>query len=343
MMQWNFDIQQSLTPTVLLDIGYSGSHGVHLTRDLELDQLNPQYLSLGTGLQSLVGNPFVPFVGTGPLSQPTVAQQQLLLPYPQFTSVNEINDTSASSIYHSLQVKVEKRLSHGVSFLLSYTTGKLISDTNTQQSPIGGNQTVANPTQNYYDLKAERGLSELDVAQSLVFSFVGNLPFGPSEPFFGGVHGLPAKLIGGWRVNGIFTAHSGFPLAINTAIPHGGNRPNSTGMSANLPTDRSDGEKVAEWFNTDAFIQPDPFTFGNVGRTLGNVRGPAFVNTDLSLIKTTHLTERLGLEFRAEAFNIFNNPHFYLPDTNMQDAGFGTITSTVSPPRQIQFALKFTF
>ena len=343
MMQWNFDIQQSLTPTVLLDVGYSGSHGVHLTRDLGLDQLNPQYLSLGTSLQNLVPNPFAPYIGTGALSQPTVAQQQLLMPYPQFTSIDEINDTSASSVYHSLQVKLEKRLSHGVSFLVSYTTGKLISDTNTEQSPIGGNQTIANPTQNFYDLKAERSLSEIDVAQSMVFSFVGNLPFGTSEPFFAGVHGLPAKLIGGWQVNGIFTAHSGFPLGITTAIPHGGNRPNSNGMNANLSTDRPDGEKVAEWFNIDDFLQPDPFTFGNVGRTLGNVRGPAFINTDLSLIKTTRLTERFGLEFRAETFNIFNNPHFYLPETNLQDAGFGTITSTVSPLRQIQFALKLAF
>ncbi len=343
MMQWNFDIQQSVTPTILLDVGYSGSHGVHLTRDLQLDQLNPQYLSLGTDLQASVANPFAAFVGVGPLSQQKVAKQQLLLPYPQFTSVDEINDTSGSSIYHSLQVKVDKRLSHGTSFLLSYTTGKLITDTNTQQAPIGGNQTIANATQNYYDLRAERGLSELDVAQSLVFSFVGNLPFGPSEPFFAGVHGLPAKLIGGWRVNGIFTAHSGFPLGMSTSIPLGGDRPNSTGVSANLPTSRPDGEKVAEWFDIAAFTQPGAFTFGNVGRTLGDVRGPAFINTDFSLIKTTHLTERFGLEFRAEAFNIFNNPHFYLPDTNLQDAGFGTITSTVSPPRQIQFALQFIF
>ena len=343
MMQWNFDIQQSLTPTLLLDVGYSGSHGVHLTRDYDLDQLNPQYLALGSGLQRSVRNPFAAFVGAGPLSQPTVAQQQLLLPYPQFTDVSVINDTSASSIYHALQVKLDKRVSRGVSFLLSYTAGKLITDANTQQSPIGGGQTVANSTQNYYDLKAERGLSELDVAQSLVFSGVWNLPFGPSELFFRNVHGLPAKLIGGWRVNGIFTAHSGFPLGLNTSIPHGGNRPNSTGVDASLSTGRTDGEKAAEWFNTDAFTQPDAFTFGNVGRTLGNVRGPGFINTDLSLTKITHITERLGLEFRAEAFNIFNNPHFYLPDTNLQDAGFGTITSTVSPPREIQFALEFSF
>jgi hypothetical protein len=343
MIQWNFDIQQSVTPTVLLDIGYAGSHGVHLTRDFQMNQLDPQYLSLGTGLQALVPNPFASFVTTGPLSQPEVARQQLLLPYPQFTSVDVINDTSASSIYDSLQIKAEKRLSHGVSFLLSYTNGKLITDTNTQQAPIGGNQTVANSTQNYYDLKAERGLSELDIAQSLVFNFVANLPFGTSEPLFSGVHGLPEKLISGWRVDGIVTAHSGFPLGISTSIPHGGNRPNSTGVSANLPTSRPDGEKVAEWFNTDAFTQPDPFTFGNVGRTLGNVRGPAFVNLDLSMIKTTHITERIGFEFRAEAFNVFNNPHFYLPDTNLQDAGFGTITSTVSPPREIQFALELKF
>ncbi|HEY3839868.1 MAG TPA: carboxypeptidase-like regulatory domain-containing protein, partial [Bryobacteraceae bacterium] len=110
-LQWNADLQQGLPGNIVLDIAYAGNHGVKLNAPREFDSLNPQYLSLGTGLQTLVANPFYGTISTGTLSQPTVARRQLLLPYPQYTSVNMINDSWGNSIYHALTVKAEKRFS----------------------------------------------------------------------------------------------------------------------------------------------------------------------------------------------------------------------------------------
>lgn len=341
-LQWNFDVQRQLPSDLLVDIAYVGARGLYLTNHLDMDTLNPTYLSQGTGLQKLVMNPFSSIVPTGSLAQPKVAASQLLLPYPQFTDVTEINSTWGSSIYHAMQLKVNKRTTHGVSFLASYTVGKLISDVSSQLAPIGEQNNVSG-IQNWYDLNAERSLSDIDIPQILIVSSVAQLPFGPGRRFFAGEHGIAGKLMGGWEATGILTEQSGFPLGLSVPIAGGGDRPNSAGISANLPSSRSTGEKVLEWFNTQAFTIPPAFTFGNVSRTLPNVRTPGLHNLDFSLIKQTRLTERVGLEFRAEAFNIFNQTHFWRPDTDMADPTFGQLNSTILNPREIQFALKLSF
>ena len=129
-LQWNADLQRALPGNLLIDVAYSANRGVHLAQPRDLDALPPQNLALGTGLQGLVPNPFAGTITSGTLAQPNVARQQLLLPYPQFTDVSLMNSTSGNSIYHSLQLKAEKRLSKGVSFLVAYTAGKMLSDTN---------------------------------------------------------------------------------------------------------------------------------------------------------------------------------------------------------------------
>jgi hypothetical protein len=176
-MQWNFDVQQQFPASVLLDIGYSGSRGEHLTSTFDRDTLNPQYMSLGSGLNTAVPNPFQPFVQIGTLSNATVAQRQLLLPFPQFLSVMEVNNPWGDSNYHSLQVKLVKRMSGGLSLLASYTWSKLISNVNSQNAPIGPSDNAG--VQNYYDLRAERAVSESDQPQNLVLNAVHELPFQP--------------------------------------------------------------------------------------------------------------------------------------------------------------------
>ncbi len=125
--------------------------------------LDPRYLSLGTGLTTQVPNPFRPYVSIGALANPTVSRRQLLLPFPQFLSVQEVNNPFGSSTYHSLQAKLVKRMSGGVSVLASYTWSKLISNVNAQNAPIG--PTDNTNVQNFYDLRAERAVSELDQPQ----------------------------------------------------------------------------------------------------------------------------------------------------------------------------------
>jgi len=341
--QWNFDLQRQLAGDILIDVAYAGSRGIHLGyRNREMDTLNPQYLSLGAGLNALVDNPFAGTITVGTLAQPRVARRQLLLPFPQFTGVTIINMTSANSIYHSLQLKAEKRYAAGLGLLLSYTAGKLISDAPSQVSPIGEINNNSG-VQNWYDLRSERAVSEQDVAQALTFSYVAELPVGKGKRLWGSVHGVTGQLLSGWQINGVSSYRSGFPLIVTAPIPGGGNRPNSTGRSAKITASRPRGEALERWFDTSAFLLPPSFTLGNVGRTLPDVRGPSRINHDLSLIKNTALAERRTLQFRAEFFNLFNEPAFWQPDTGMGSGQFGAIRQTVGLPRVIQFALKLTF
>ena len=194
-LQWNFDIQQQFPDAILFDVGYAGSRGEHLTSTFDHNTLNPSYLSLGTGLTKQVANPFQPYVGIGTLSNATVAQQQLLLPYPQFLSVQEVNNPYGASTYHSLQTKVVKRMSNGLTFLASYTWSKLISNVNAQNAPIGTSDNTS--VQNYYDLQAERAVSELNQTHNLIANGVYELPFGQGKYFLGHMNQVADKFVGG--------------------------------------------------------------------------------------------------------------------------------------------------
>ncbi|MCL5742309.1 MAG: carboxypeptidase-like regulatory domain-containing protein, partial [Acidobacteria bacterium] len=344
-LQWNADLQQALPHSFTLDIAYAGSHGVKLNQGREYNALAPQYLALGTGLQVLQNNPFYGLISAGALSQSKVAQRQLLLPFPEYTSVNMVNASWGNSIYHSMTVKAEKRFSSGINFLLSYTVGKLISDVPDSLSTYDNSTNSGlNPSvQNWYNLRAQRSVSELDVSQNLSFSYVFELPFGPGKALLPQVHGVAAKLIGGWQLSGIVSHRTGTPLILSAPIAGGGNRPNSTGVSAALDGGRSRQQEIAKWFDTSQFTIPSAFTYGDVSRTLPDVRGPGLTNLDISLVKNTTLHERVQLEFRAEAFNATNTPHLWLPNTGAASLQFGQINSTTGSPRVLQMALKVRF
>ncbi|MDZ4796601.1 MAG: carboxypeptidase-like regulatory domain-containing protein [Bryobacteraceae bacterium] len=342
--QWNFDVQRELPGQILVDVAYVGSRGVHLAfKNRQMNELDPQFLSLGTALNQQVNNPFFGSINVGTLAQRTVTRRQLLLPYPQFTGVNVINMTMANSIYHSMQLKVDKRFSSGIGILFAYTAGKLISDSNNTVSNNGGAANNPANTQNWYNLRLERSLSEMDVAQNFVISFVAELPFGPGKALFPGARGLSARLIGGWQLNGITSRRGGFPLSMSATIPGGGNRPNTTGQSAEINADRSRGEAIARWFNTAAFLQPASFTLGDVGRTLPDTRGPALFNQDVSLIKNTRIKEGVQLQLRFEYFNVTNTPSFSAPNTALGSGAFGRIQTTLLLPRVGQIAAKINF
>ena len=342
-MQWNFDVQQQFPASVLLDLGYSGSRGEHLTGTFDRDTLDPKYLSLANALTTQVANPFQSNVSVGALSKPTVSQRQLLLPYPQFLSVQEVNNPYGDSIYHSLQAKLVKRTSNGLTLLASYTWSKLISNVNAQNAPIGPSDTTS--VQNYYDLRAERSVSEMDQPQNFILNAVYELPVGRGHALLGGVPVAVDKIISGWRLTSILTEQSGFPLTLTAPGVGAGTRPNlAPGISPQIHGSRSNQQRALAWFNPAAFVTPPAYTFGMVGRTFTGVRGPGVQNLDASLEKDTHFW-RWDAAFRAEMFNVTNTPHFAMPDTAVQDPAFGTITSVLaSPPqREIQLALKLSF
>jgi hypothetical protein len=344
--QWNFDVQQQLPWSMLIDLAYVGNRGIYLAGAREFDTLPTSALARGTALLNTVNNPFFGQIQTGVLAQSTITAENLLRPYPQFTGLSIVNDTSGNSIYHSLQLKVEKRLSSGVSFLVSYTLGKLITDVPWAVSGIGGNN-GSGSYQNWYDLHTERALSAQDVTHSLSVSYVYQLPFGRGQLIGNNWKGPADWLLGGWQLNGITRLTTGNPLALSTSTNNtfslgGGSRPNSNGQNAALPSDRPTADKIQQWFDVSAFIQPGSFTFGNVSRTI-DVRAPGLVNFDVSLFKEIHLYERSALQFRAEFFNVLNHPNFSPPNTVLGNRAFGTISSLAALPRVGQLALKLTF
>jgi hypothetical protein len=344
-LQWNLDVQQALRQDLLLDVAYSASRGVKLNAERQFNALPPEHLALGTGLQTLVDNPFYPNIPTGTLAQPRVQRSQLLLPFPQFTGVTHENSSWGNSIYHSVAFKFEKRATKGVGFLLSYTIGKLISDVRNSHARNGAqvNSGLNTNVQNWYDLRSERAVAEIDAAQSLSFSYVAELPFGRGRRYLSGARGLGAKLAEGWQLSGFFACRSGFPLALSASIAGGGNRPNSTGQSAKLPGGRSRDDQVNQWFDTSAFTQPPSYSFGNVSRTLPDVRGPNFANWNMSLAKNVTLHEKMLLQFRAESFNFLNRPNFWRPNTVFGSLQFGQLNATTGLPRVNQLALKLIF
>jgi hypothetical protein len=294
-------------------------------------------------LQQLVPNPFFGIIkGGGSLSQPNVTRGQLLRPYPQFLNVLNFRPDAGNSIYHSFQARLQRQFSHGLSFLLAYTNSKSISDSDSITT-FDGN---APSTQNAYDRRADRSLAGTDISQRMVVSFIYELPVGRGRQIGQAMPKWLDFVLSGWQTNGVLTFQTGFPLPIsapNTSNSFSlGLRPSVIGDPA-LPDGRSRNDRLARWFNTAAFSQPAPFTFGNAPRTLPTIRDDGVKNLDFSLFKEFAVRERQRLEFRAEFFNLANRPQFAAPAIVFGSANFATVAAQRNTPRQIQFGLKYAF
>jgi hypothetical protein len=329
----------------LIDLTYAGNHGTHLiSGGYALNQLDPQYLSLGTALQNTVTNPYAGIV-PGSLGGATITRQQSLLRFPYYSAVTVRNPHMGNSIYHAGLLRIEKRFSQGLTFLASYTKAKLIDDSVATPIAFGNVEQVGTiGFQNSYNLRGERSLDPTDVAQRLVLSGVYEVPIGKGRKFAIS-NGILDGIIGGWQIQGLATIQNGVPVVITGANNNLATRPNSTGQSAKL-----DNPTPTAWFNTSVFVNPPLYTFGNVGRSLPDVRNPGVFQVDMSLIKNIHIAERFNLQFRAESFNVANHTNYGLvnggfsPGANGLNISstFGTIT-TARDPRSIQLGLKLNF
>jgi len=324
VQQYNLDLERQLPVDILLTLGYAGSHSTNILIDgMNLNVTSPSACgtipgyTLGCGLSTV---------------QP---------PYPQFGSIFNFQD-AGSARYDSLQIKVEsKSARHGLYLLMGYTYAR---NFDTGFSDNLGTSTGAT----YYPLpgtaKADWALSQIQLNHNFTASVIYSLPFGKGKRF-GSKWGRPVNaLLGNWAVNVIERITSGFPLFMvassnntNVTFASGANRPNQI-CSGHLshPT-------LAEWFNTECFIDPPPGELGNSHRTA--LYGPGFVNADFSAVKSFPLRfqEGVRLDFRAEFFNLFNHPQFFEPGSDVDSFDFGRITATVNNPRLIQFALKLSF
>ncbi len=315
---YNVNIQQSLTSSTVLQLSYIGSKGTKLFRVRDINQATP-----------------------GPAAT-RQSRRPFNARFPQFTFINYL-ETSANSNYNAFQAFLRNRLSNGLTLFVSYTFSKSIDDAS--NGIDSGTRGVSFP-QDSNNLRAERALSSFDVRHRFTANLVYDLKFLPSL-----LDGLPQRLTDGWQVSGIITSAGGIPITpfISTDISGTGelnDRPNLIGDPNTGP------RTVNQWFNTAAFAQPAAGTFGSAGRN--SIIGPRFNTVDLSLNKTTKITERFSVQFRSEFFNLFNHPNFSLPNVQFNSSAFGTIGETPDVtagnprlgeggPRVIQFGLKLIF
>ena len=333
-VQWNFDVQRELPAALLLDVAYVGTRGLKFSLNRQTNQLPDADLALGDGLRTLVANPFSGQIQTGQLANPTVARAQLLRPYPQFTTITSTAAGWAASSYHALQVKIEKRYARDLTLLASYTFSKMMD---MGAGTFGGETLGAGGIQNWNNLGAEFSPSTLDQTHRLVVNVVYSLPFFRKQTGFSG------HLLGGWQLGVIGSFYSGSPLGISSAVngtfaQGGGQRPNWSGMNPG-----KDKPTISEWFDPTVFSTPAAYSFGNAPRTFNSVRSDATRNIDLSLHKNTNLSERIAVQFRAEAFNLTNTPVFAPPNASYGSPTFGVVSSQANQPRVVQLALKLLF
>lgn len=346
LQSWNFNIQRVLPGQVSVEIAYSGSKGTHLVATRDVDQLNPKYLTLGSQLNDEVPNPYYGAITSGPLATPTITRGQSLRPYPQFTDVNSALATYGDSSYHAMFLTLQRHLSKGFSVSASYTWSKLID--NVIPSPNWGGFSGASfqigLPQNYWDPKGERSLSGYDIPQTLVVSYIYQIPLGQGKPLLN-KGGVLNSIVGGWQINGLTTFQSGTPVEIyggnSSGTFEGQQRPNWSGKNPTLHG--SITKRLNQYFDTTQFSYNAPFTFGNTPRLMPNLFQPGVDDWSTSLFKGMKFRDTLNLEFRAEAFNTFNRVQFDAPDTTINDSTFGQITGQQNSPRTLQLGLRLFF
>ena len=303
---WNLSVQQQVGSKTVAELAYVGSKGTKLLASRDINQPAPS------------------------TRQPNLPRN------PLFGEITH-QESSAASNYHSLQARLQQRLTAGLSLLGAYTFGKSIDNASGIFSSTGD----PNYPQNSFNMAAERGRSGFDVRHRFSLSYSYELPFGKNHK------GAAKALLDGWQTYGVITLQTGRPFTVallpefdnsNTGISNlgflGNDRPNLAGQA------RLDNPTVERWFNTAAFAVPRFGSFGNSGRNI--VDGDGYQNVNFSLLKNTSIREKATVQFRAEFFNLFNHPNFGLPDNFVGSPSFGRVLSAESP-RRIQFGVKLIY
>ncbi len=385
---WNLDIQRQITTNLVVSVAYVGSKGTHLPAlNIIPNQVNPSFLSLGNDLtmdvscltlltcpNAIAAGIKLPYAGfTGNINQ-------ALRPFPQYGDFNQEDnsfspDRTGNSTYNAMQLQVDKRFAQGLSFLVSYTVSKNLTDADSSGPGVSGfigtNEFIG---QNSYQRTAEKAVSELDTPQSLVASFFYDLPVGRGKRYWNG-GGLADRVVGGWYVSGVGSYKSGLPTEVYG--PCGGTAGDVlfagchfTGAArVNVVPGVNETNKsnfspfTMPFWNPAAFSAAGPLTFGNEPRSLSAARTFGSRDEDFTLGKKTRIFgEKATIDFRAEFFDIFNR-HIYQPISGSPQldspfiplgspgcsganqhfaCGFGSITNA-SGPRTIQFALKIAY
>ncbi len=316
-MMWSMDMQQQLTPSMVFDLGYYGSAGRHLIGVVDINQA-----PLG-GFQALGI--------TGPVSAGDTQKLNQIRPYQGYASIDLFSPVFTSN-YNSLQTSLTKHFTENSMVVLNYTWSHALG---TASSDYRAPQYSA-------DIRAEYGDLDYDRRSIFTANYVYDLPF------FKHQEGFVGHTLGGWQVSGILYANTGSHITATASRDPGGlglRDPNTfEGGRPDIIGDPNSGvpHTITQWFNTSAFalVPAGVIRPGNEPR--GTIVGPGYFRWDTSLFKNMKFTERLNLQFRAEAFNVLNHTNFNNPITSYTSSLFGHIT-TARDPRQLQLALKLLF
>jgi Carboxypeptidase regulatory-like domain len=336
VQQFNVDVEQEVPGQVVLTVGYAGSRGAHiLMYGNDLNTAGPSACGVVSGYT----------IGCGPNGA------AVPLPYPNFpfNAIFAINDAGSTS-YNSLQIKAEtKSARHGLYALVGYTYSHTYDD-----GLSDGLGSVLSapffPLPNWQ--KLDWAPSQIDLNQSFVASVLYDLPFGKGKVFGDDWNSAANALLGNWQLGAIEKITSGFAVPVIDSLNQAGNTFENGGNfdNYNRPNQVAGcnpyaaNHQALQWINPNCFALPPAGQLGDASRV--PVFGPDFVNTDFSVIKRFSMPwENIGLDFRAEFFNLFNHAQFAMPlsDVNPNVGGFGRIDATVNNPRLIQFGLKLTF
>jgi hypothetical protein len=333
VQEYSFGTQTQITPSLVLEVGYSGARGLHLIEERSVNQA-----SLASASDPINGQ-----------TTNTFANIQSRVPYIGFSSslMSQI-ESAGASWYNALLVSLNKRFSHGLQAQVSYTWAKDLSTAYATTTGPNGGSVLGNQN----DLAAGYGPDNFVRPQRLVINYSYQLPKLPTNNVFA------QAALGGWSVQGVTTFQTGHYLTVgdtNSTNVYGITTDRASVSGTCSPgqyvTSGSTTSKLSDYINKSCFMAPAVVGddgvatgFGNAG--VGILRGPSELNFDFSLFKNFpihKIRDSANLQFRAEFFNIFNHPLFQDPDTSFTDAAFGQITNTYGNPRIVQLALKLSF
>ena len=346
VQQYSLDLQRELPDGNVVSVGYMGSRSERLsmggTQDatVNINQLDPLYLAMGSALLELVPNPFFGSATFGNLSRSaTITRGQLLRPFPQFDNVLAHRVNLATARYNALVLQWNKRMRRGYALNANYTFSRLMDN------QFGENNTYSNrlgSAQNNDSLDSEYGYSLLDVPHRFNFTATVQLPFGDGRRWLS--HGgLGGTLFGGWALTMAGRYQSGFPLQIwqssnNSGLLGSTQRPNVVeGVDPTTPGNTDD--RLSQWINPAAFTAAPAFTLGNAPRTSPDLRGPGQKNTDISIQKSQTVAGKV-VTVRADVLNLFDNPLFSGPITTFGTANFGLIDTVGGFARSVQLQVR---
>jgi hypothetical protein len=333
--QWQFGLQREVRGQIVVEAAYMGMLSLKELQTFNVNEKPDQYLAAGQAENDKINNPFLGiFSPQSSLGQgATIAQKQLWVAYPQFSSLTVQDKNSGQSIYHSGQFKVQKRYSHGLNVLLSYNFSKLISSNTTS----------------IINNRPYRGIASTDYPQVLRLTFVYQLPFGPGKALGSSLRGPLARIVEGWTLSGYINYRSGTPLSITG--PNGQpimlRNPSESGSVSNRLGDQVDPKThvvLNPYFDTTAFIAlPNQYTIAPNPPYSASFRGPAAWGQNLALSKDVTVWERFKLQIRCESTDFTNSVAWGNPGTNMSNlATFGVISSG-GGGRSIQMSARVMF